>query len=518
MRIYTTILTTVFLLMITASVNAQVTNLLVNGSSTGFTMMSGDKISWSYNIPNGASTLIQIWLDVNGNGIIDAGDVLWQSFTQTDNDSSGQNGPPDMNSALGAVSVSQPVGLAPGKYIMELTQNNQSVSITGTVTPLTSPAYTISGKVTPPTGKSAANIFVQLKRGEKHQPNFWDALTDANGNYSIQMTSDTAGNPWRISLVSNPYPPYIISPVEDTVVISSNITGKNFSFLPAVAQIAGTVKDENGNIMVNAFVSINPNNSNNYVNYNTLTNSSGIYQLGLQESDLSQNVNGWNVGSYFEGSNSTTVNLLDGIAVVNSISPGDSIVKNLVIYKANSTISGTVTLNGIAPGFPIQFVATNQDSAQSSAFSDASTGNITFQVSNKIYNYHLQFINISQTIYSYNIVAHPGDSNVKIQLSTTPLSVKQTSGDVPKQFNLSQNYPNPFNPTTVIEYSLPKSGAVKLAVYDILGKEVASLVNENQLAGSYKVEFNADKLASGIYFYQIRSGNYISTKRMVLLK
>ena len=518
MKIYSTILSIFFLLLITSSLNAQVTNLLVNGSSSSFTMMSGDKITWSYNVPNGASTLIEIWLDVNGNGIIDAGDVLWQSFTQTDNDTNGQNGPPDMNSTLGSVSLSQPVGLAPGKYIMKLTQNNQSASITGTVTPLTSPAITISGKITPPAGKSASNIFVQIKRSEKHQPNFWDAVTDANGNYSIQMTSDTAGNPWRASLVSNPFPPNIVYPVEDTIIIAGNLTGINFSFLPAVAQIAGTVKDENGNAMVNSYVSINPNNSINYVNYYTLTNSSGIYQIGLQQSDLSQYVNGWNVGSYFENSGNLTTNLLDGVAQVNSIASGDSITRNLVIYKTNSTISGTVTLNGIVPGFSIQFVAANKDSVQSSAFSDASTGNISFPVSNKIYNYQLHYINTNQNYYSYDIVAHPGDTNVKIQLSTSPLSVKQTSGNVPKQFNLSQNYPNPFNPTTVIEYSLPKSGAVKLAVYDILGREVSSLVNENQLAGSYKVQFNADKLASGIYFYQIRSGNFISTKRMVLLK
>ena len=518
MKIYSIILSVVFLLLITSSVDAQVTNLLVNGTSSNFTMMSGDIINWSYNVPNGATTLIEIWLDVNGNGIIDAGDVLWQSFTQTDNDSIGQNGPPDMNSTLGTVGFSKPIGFAPGKYIMKLTQNNQSASITGTVTPLISPAFTISGKITPPSGKSASNILVQIKRSEKHKLNFWDAVTDANGNYSIQMTSDTAGNPWRASLVSNPFPPYIVYPVEDTVIISGNLSGINFSFLPAVAQIAGYVKDENGNSLVNTSVYVNPISTNNNVNYNTLTNSSGFFQLGLQESDLSQYQNGWNVGSYFENSNNMTTNLLDGLAHVNSISPGDSIVRNIVIYKANSTISGTVTLNGISPGFSIQFVAENQDSAQSSAFSDASTGNITFPVSNKIYNYHIHYINIYQTVYSYDVIAHPGDTNVKIQLSTSPLSVKQTSGDVPKQFNLSQNYPNPFNPTTVIEYSLPKSGAVKLAVYDILGREVSSLVNENQLAGSYKVEFNADKLASGIYFYQIRSNNYISTKRMVLLK
>jgi len=80
------------------------------------------------------------------------------------------------------------------------------------------------------------------------------------------------------------------------------------------------------------------------------------------------------------------------------------------------------------------------------------------------------------------------------------------------------NYPNPFNPTTVISYQLPKDGIVIVKVYDILGKEVKSLVNEYKSAGNYTVSFDASHLASGIYFYQLRAGNFISTKKMLLLK
>jgi len=88
----------------------------------------------------------------------------------------------------------------------------------------------------------------------------------------------------------------------------------------------------------------------------------------------------------------------------------------------------------------------------------------------------------------------------------------------PTHFSLEQNYPNPFNPSTTIEYSIPESGNVKLYVYNSLGEEVETLVNEEKPAGSYEVNFNASELASGIYFYQLRSGAFTQTKKMILIK
>ena len=92
----------------------------------------------------------------------------------------------------------------------------------------------------------------------------------------------------------------------------------------------------------------------------------------------------------------------------------------------------------------------------------------------------------------------------------------------PDDFILHQNYPNPFNPGTVISYRLPVSGFVELKVYDQLGREVATLVSKEQIAGSYEVEFQSAtgswQLASGMYFYQLKVGNYIQTKKMLLIK
>ncbi len=85
-------------------------------------------------------------------------------------------------------------------------------------------------------------------------------------------------------------------------------------------------------------------------------------------------------------------------------------------------------------------------------------------------------------------------------------------------YELTQNYPNPFNPSTVINYSIEKSGMVSLKVYNILGQEVLTLVNANQNAGQYKIKFDASNLSSGLYIYRIQSGNFVDSKKMILLK
>ncbi|HSW54029.1 MAG TPA: T9SS type A sorting domain-containing protein [Ignavibacteriaceae bacterium] len=95
---------------------------------------------------------------------------------------------------------------------------------------------------------------------------------------------------------------------------------------------------------------------------------------------------------------------------------------------------------------------------------------------------------------------------------------KMNNGMQRFEYQLSQNHPNPFNPATTIEYSVGSTGLVTLKVYDMLGTEVASLVNEHKEAGSYSVEFNAADLPSGIYFYTLTSGNFMETKKLILLK
>ena len=90
--------------------------------------------------------------------------------------------------------------------------------------------------------------------------------------------------------------------------------------------------------------------------------------------------------------------------------------------------------------------------------------------------------------------------------------------ELPTVYALAQNYPNPFNPSTVVQYSVPTGGLVMLKVYNVLGQEVRTLVNEQQAPGTYRVRFDATGLASGLYFYRITAGAFVDIKKMMLLK
>jgi photosystem II stability/assembly factor-like uncharacterized protein len=103
-------------------------------------------------------------------------------------------------------------------------------------------------------------------------------------------------------------------------------------------------------------------------------------------------------------------------------------------------------------------------------------------------------------------------------IQNTPLEIDPISNEVPDKFSLGQNYPNPFNPVTNLEFKIVNSGFVKLSIYDLTGKEIKSLVNQNLNPGSYKIQFDGSNLNSGIYFYRLETSNFTDTKKMILIK
>jgi hypothetical protein len=112
---------------------------------------------------------------------------------------------------------------------------------------------------------------------------------------------------------------------------------------------------------------------------------------------------------------------------------------------------------------------------------------------------------------------YPSESTTYTK-ATEVTDVKTHATEMPKSFALFQNYPNPFNPTTVISYQLSAVSRVTLTVYDVLGRELKTLVNEQQTAGNHSVTFNASYLPSGVYFYRLQAGTYAATKKLLLLK
>ena len=109
---------------------------------------------------------------------------------------------------------------------------------------------------------------------------------------------------------------------------------------------------------------------------------------------------------------------------------------------------------------------------------------------------------------------YAGDS---VFFSTQRITDVDKDSPQPDKFILEQNYPNPFNPTTQITFQIPIASFVQLEVYDILGRKVTTLLNKEMNAGGYVTEFNASKFASGVYIYRLKAGNYVSSKKMLLL-
>jgi len=103
-------------------------------------------------------------------------------------------------------------------------------------------------------------------------------------------------------------------------------------------------------------------------------------------------------------------------------------------------------------------------------------------------------------------------------LSELVSSVPGSDNDVPTDYSLFQNYPNPFNPDTKINYSVPQYSQVQIKVFDVLGNEIAILANEEKPVGTYEINWNAESIPSGVYFYQLKAGDFVSTKKMTLLK
>jgi peptidoglycan/xylan/chitin deacetylase (PgdA/CDA1 family) len=167
--------------------------------------------------------------------------------------------------------------------------------------------------------------------------------------------------------------------------------------------------------------------------------------------------------------------------------------------------------------------------------------NLTDNLDNTIYNYPLSaYVKIPESWYYIRseqngkidtLATSVTDSGrvvlVKVFpdggiLKLTPISTTEVNDQylAVNQYKLYQNYPNPFNPSTTISYQLSKAGFVTLKVYDILGNEVSTLVNEEKPAGVYNVEFRMQnlELSSGVYFYQLKAGDYVDTKKMILMK
>ncbi|HXX64573.1 MAG TPA: T9SS type A sorting domain-containing protein, partial [Bacteroidota bacterium] len=166
-----------------------------------------------------------------------------------------------------------------------------------------------------------------------------------------------------------------------------------------------------------------------------------------------------------------------------------------------STGGSPAPINGLANGTP--YVAT-----------DLYNGNATQQV---LFTSGIDTLKVNLPAFGSAVFVIDTTPHTLILPSLTGI-VQNPIGVIPREYGLSQNYPNPFNPTTTISYRLPVGGVVSLKVYDLLGREVVTLAEGYQAAGEYSRIFDASRLSSGVYFYRLHAGAYVSVKKMILTK
>ncbi|MDQ3021399.1 MAG: choice-of-anchor J domain-containing protein [Bacteroidota bacterium] len=211
------------------------------------------------------------------------------------------------------------------------------------------------------------------------------------------------------------------------------------------------------------------------------------------------------VNTYAVHYNSTTNGLAGGTAMVSSSNGGTS-------YSLVAPPGTAGNINGIE-GAGTDWWATRSGTDVYRSTNQGANWTSAHTQSGAVFQ-HLDFAVVNGCPTGWAV----GNDGVIVKMIVQGVGISNVAGEVPSSYLLKQNFPNPFNPTTNINFSIPKSGFVTLKVYDMVGKEVVTLVNEVKNAGNYIVGFNAATLPSGAYFYRIETNDFADTKKMLLIK
>lgn len=199
---------------------------------------------------------------------------------------------------------------------------------------------------------------------------------------------------------------------------------------------------------------------------------------------------------------------------------------NCQVFRINNTanpfsISGLVTANldnsSVSAMKDAIVYAKSSGSFRNYGISNGSGSYITTKLpagSYELIAHRMGFAPVTQNV----TITNSSLSNINFDMGSPLIGINIINENIPVKFMLSQNYPNPFNPATTIKFAVPVAGLIKLSVYDILGREIKILANENLAAGSYSVNWNASNYPSGIYFYRLEGSDFTETKKMILLK
>ncbi|HSW54358.1 MAG TPA: LamG-like jellyroll fold domain-containing protein [Ignavibacteriaceae bacterium] len=231
----------------------------------------------------------------------------------------------------------------------------------------------------------------------------------------------------------------------------------------------------------------------------------------------------WRIGRFMAGS-ANFQGFLDEVRVYNAALTQQEIWD---LYQSSTTAPNLIapvnnsTINTLTPVLEWDSLITAFDYRLEIARDSIFTNSLLYQVvPQKTFQVPAGLLSSDSTYYWRVRTATNGGVGPWSEVFSFDIVITDVEDEqqIPREFALLQNYPNPFNPSTSIKYQVSSKSQVSLKVYDVLGNEVATLVNEERKAGSYEVEFDAAGLSSGVYFYQLKAGNYIETKKMILIK
>jgi protocatechuate 3,4-dioxygenase beta subunit len=411
---------------------------------------------------------------------------------------------------------------------------NFSIGLAPVVPPVT---YLLSGNVTKEGGLPirARITVVNVRNNTFFSPTVGrHTVTDSLGNYSIRVKqNDTVVvycHPFDFTLQPEFYDNKLTFAEADRIVVTGNVSNINFVISPKPVYnngISGVVKNDD-NEGVESFVSAFRKN-NQFPNRRRITVSSdslGNYQFtNLTPGEyilLAVPKSGYKP-TFFRYDGTQTMNWRQADSIV--------VTETSLITGINFTV---IPIN--TPGFAklSGFVKDNFNSPVEGAFVyavDENSNIYTYGITDRngfyqiegfeLTNYSVYVDKFGYSSTGTRTVTFDNQSNFQKQLNLTLTLDSPTSSDtkvVPDKFELSQNYPNPFNPSTTISWQSPVSGFQTLKVYNILGVEVATLVNEWKEAGSYTINFDASQLTSGTYFYKLTIGNFSQVRKMMLIK
>jgi hypothetical protein len=411
--------------------------------------------------------------------------------------------------------------------------------------------YTLSGKITDSSGTPVKSMIeaIELNSFKSFMHHYGKdkishAVTDSIGNYSLRLSQGDSVIIYVHPMSKNYIPEFYNNKKEfaeaDPILVSSDMTGLDFIVEQKAVynnSISGTIKNQAGTGVV-ASVAAFKLHEKGYGKFrnNVLTDSLGNYQLSnLTPGDYALFVIPFDkyLPTFFKYDSTQTMKWKEADSIV--------VTETSKLTGMNVTVlpvpdSGFAEISG--------FVRDNNGAGVSGAIvflQDINGNNTAFTSTSADGNYNLSslapgtytvladkfsYSSTQQTTVTLDYISSQSQ-NVSFTLSPTELTSVNTGKTSPDQFRLAQNYPNPFNPTTVISYQIPASlnpsqgGTllqVTLKIYDMLGREVATLVNKEQSAGNYQVQFDAGKLSTGMYMYVLKAGSFVQARKMMLPK